>query len=101
MSGEAWPSNFIRAGRPGTIADDPVFRRKPDVIAAIEAPADWSYKQTIQLMKYLENDYLYVIGFPQGMYGYVDIWIRKERLQDVFVTRTEYVLPSEKGKQGD
>lgn len=98
---DAEEARFIRAGRPGTIADDPVFRRKPDVIAAIEAPADWSYKRTIRLMKYLEDDYLYIIGFPQGMYGYVDIWIRKERLQDVFVTRTEYVLPSEKGEQED
>lgn len=88
---------FIRKGRPGTIADDPVFRRKPDIIAAIEAPADWSYKRTIQLMKYLEDDYSFVLGFPQGRYGYVDIWIRSDRLSKVLLTHDQFVLPPRQG----
>ena len=91
---DAEEAQFIRKGRPGTIADDPVFRRKPDVIAAIEAPADWSYKRTTQLMKFLEDDYTFVLGFPQGTYGYVDIWIRTDRLSDVFLTKDQFVLPT-------
>ena len=94
---DAEEAQFIIKGRPGTIADDPVFRRKPDVIAAIEAPADWSYKRTTQLMKYLEKDYVFILGFPQGSYGYVDIWIRSERLSEVLLTRNQFVLPPRQG----
>lgn len=89
---DAEEADHIRAGRPGKLQDDPVFRRKPDVIAAVDAPADWSYKRTSQMMDFLEESYIFVIGFPQGRYGYVDIWIRKERLQEVLVTRDEFVL---------
>ncbi len=90
---DAEEAEYARKGRPGTIADDPVFRRKPDVIAAIEAPADWSYKRTTQLMNYLEKDYQFILSFPQGTYGYVDIWIRNERLPQIFLTRDQFVLP--------
>ncbi len=89
---DAEEAAHIRKGRPGKLADDPVFRRKPDVIAAIEAPADWSYKRTSQLVDLLEENYIFVMGFPQGRYGYVDIWIRKERIKDVLVTKEEFVL---------
>lgn len=92
---DAEEAQYIRKGRPGTIADDPVFQRKPDVIAAVDAPADWSYKRTTQLLTYLQDDYVYVLGFPQGTYGYVDIWIRKNRLPDVFLTKDQFVLPSQ------
>ncbi len=91
---DAEEASYIRKGRPGTIADDPVFRRQPDVIAAIEAPADWSYKRTTQLMNYLQGDYTYILGFPQGAYGYVDIWIRTKRISEVLATRDQFVLPS-------
>jgi hypothetical protein len=96
---DAEEARFIRKGRPGTIDDDPVFRRKPDVIAAIEAPADWSYKRAVQLMNYLQDDYRFIMGFPQGTYGYVDIWIRKDRLDEVFLTRERFVLPSQEKEE--
>lgn len=89
---DAEEATHIRDGRPGKLADDPVFRRQPDVIAAIEAPADWSYKRTAELMDFLEENYIFVMGFPQGQYGYVDIWVRKERIRDVLLTYEEFVL---------
>lgn len=85
-------ASYIRRGRPGKLTDDPVFRREPDVIAAIEAPADWSYTRTTQFVDYLETGYVFVIGFPQGTYGSVDIWIRRDRLAEVFLTRENYVI---------
>jgi len=89
---DAEEAEYIRKGRLGKLAEDPVFRRNPDVIAAIDAPADWSYKRTTQLMDFLEENYIFVMGFPQGQYGYVDIWIRKQRINEVLVTKEEFVL---------
>jgi len=89
---DAEEARFIRRGRPGTLKDDPVFSRNPDVIAAIEAPADWSYKRTTQLMDFLEESYIFVLGFPQGRYGYVDIWIRKDRIREVLLTKDQFIL---------
>ncbi|MEX2116852.1 MAG: hypothetical protein WEB37_08190 [Bacteroidota bacterium] len=89
---DAEEAAYIRKGRPGKLIDDPVFLRKPDVIAGVDAPADWSYKRTTQLMDFLEENYIFVMGFPQGRYGYLDIWIRKNRIRDVLVTREEFVL---------
>jgi len=89
---DAEEAEHIRKGRPGKLAEDPVFRRNPDVIAAIDAPANWSYKRTTQLMDFLEENYIFVMGFPQGRYGYVDVWIRKERIKDVLLTSEEFVL---------
>lgn len=89
---DAEEAAYIRQGRPGRLADDPVFRRNPDIIAAIDAPAHWSYKRTSQLMEFLEENYIFVMGFPQGQYGYVDIWVRKERIRDVLLTYENFVL---------
>ncbi len=89
---DAEEAAHIRNGRPGKLVDDPVFRRNPDVIAAIEAPAQWSYKRTSQMMEFLQENYIFVMGFPQGQYGYVDIWIRKERIGKVLMTKNEFVL---------
>jgi hypothetical protein len=89
---DAEEAAHIRKGRPGTLEDDPVFRRKPDVIAAIEAPADWSYKRTAWMMDFLQENYIFVVGFPQGRYGHVDVWIRKEQLREILVTGDEFVF---------
>jgi arabinofuranosyltransferase len=89
---DAEEAAHIRRGRPGSITDDPVFRRKPDVIAAVEAPADWSYTRTSSLMDFLKENYIFVMGFPQGNYGYVDIWIRKDKIDEVLVERSTFIL---------
>jgi hypothetical protein len=89
---DAEEAAYIRKRRPGKLTDDPVFRRQPDVIAAIDAPADWSYKRTAELMDFLEENYIFVMGFPQGQYGFVDVWIRKDNIKDVLVTKEEFVL---------
>lgn len=89
---DAEEAAHIRRGRPGGIMDDPVFSRRPDVIAAIEAPADWSYTRTSSLMDFLKENYIFVIGFPQGRYGSVDVWIRKNRIDSVLVNREMFVL---------
>jgi hypothetical protein len=43
-------------------------------------------------MDFLQENYIFVMGFPQGQYGYVDVWIRKERIKEVLMTRDEFVL---------
>jgi len=89
---DAGEAEHIRRGRPGEIGDDPVFSRKPDVIAAIEAPADWSYTRTSSLMDFLKENYIFVIAFPQGRYGSIDLWVRRDRIDSVMVNRERFVL---------
>lgn len=89
---DAEEAAHIRKGRPGAMRDDPVFARNPDIIAAVEAPADWSYTRTAPLMDFLKENYIFVIGFPQGRYGSVDIWIRKDRIDSVLLNREMFVL---------
>ncbi|GJQ19804.1 MAG: hypothetical protein HBSIN02_01590 [Bacteroidia bacterium] len=89
---DAEEAEYIRRGRPGEIGDDPVFRRRPDVIAAIEAPADWSYTRSSSLMDFLKESYIFVIAFPQGRYGSVDLWVRRDRIDSVMVNREMFVL---------
>ena len=90
---DAEEAKYIRRRRPGDLEDDPVFSRKPDVIAAIDAPAQWSYRRTIPFVKYLDSNYVFMMSFPQGRYGSVDLWLRKDRIDQILLTRSSFVLP--------
>lgn len=89
---DAEEARHLRAGRPGTLADDPIVRRRPDVVAAVDAPADWGYNRHREIIEFLRRDYTFVLSFPQGRYGSLDIWLRNESLDRIFLTKSRYVL---------
>lgn len=89
---DAEEARHLRAGRPGTLDDDPIVRRRPDVVAAVDAPADWGYNRRRDVVEFLHRDYTFVLSFPQGRYGSVDLWIRNETFDRIFLTKSRYVL---------
>lgn len=75
---DAGEAHFIARGRPGRVDDDPVLQRNPDVIAAIDVPVDWGYKQDTAFVKWMSPRYELVCSLPQGNFGGIDIWISKQ-----------------------
>jgi hypothetical protein len=70
---------WISEGRAGGLASSPVGSREPDVVAALSVPAKWSYTKDEEQLAWLRSRYLLITKFPQGHYGEVHVWIRKER----------------------
>lgn len=90
---DAAEARHLREGRPGTLSDDPIVRRRPDVVAAVDAPSDWGYSRQKDIVEFMRANYIFVLSFPQGRYGSVDIWISKQSLNRIFITKSSFVLP--------
>ena len=71
---------FISQNRPGGITKDPIWNRFPELIAAVDVPTTWSYKQNYELYDWMKRYYSFVKSFPQGNYGSFDIWIRNDSI---------------------
>jgi hypothetical protein len=66
---------FLAQGSPGGYEKSPIFRRSPNVIAAVTTPKGYRYPQ--KLLQWLKEHYSLVRSFPQGNYGSFEIWVSK------------------------
>jgi arabinofuranosyltransferase len=71
---------FISNKKPGGFKNDPIWNRSPEIIAAVNVPADWSYTGDEEYLNWLRNHYSFVRSFPQGNYGTFDLWVRNDAL---------------------
>lgn len=78
-------AGFVAGGRRGGVGADPVLKRKPDVMALIDVPVEWGYKNETELMEWLQPRYTFVRSFPQGNYGAVDIWVATDNIEAVMM----------------
>jgi hypothetical protein len=81
-------ARFIARGRPGAVGDDPILRRLPDVIAAIDVPVEWGYKSDMAFQEWLAPRYALVKSFSQGNFGSVDLFVAKDRKHRILKQQT-------------
>lgn len=81
-------TNFRRKKRINyNVSENPVIKRKPDVLAIIN---DNGYRMiTLEPMKgweeFLENNYIFIKSFPQGLGFTFEIWIKKNKKEKILV----------------
>lgn len=73
---------FVRSGRTFGGGLSPVEMRMPDVMAATDIPGH-GYKTEPGTVPWLTSHYFFVKSLPQGNFGSIDIWVAKERFQEV------------------
>jgi arabinofuranosyltransferase len=66
------------------VGPSPIARRRPDIIAEVDVPASWSYRNDTTEIRELESQFELVKRFPQGNFGTMDIWLRKEQSRRIF-----------------
>ncbi len=76
-------ARYVAAGEPGGPDQDPILRRQPDAIVALDVPASWGYKNDRPLYDWIDQRYVFVRAVPQGKFGAVDIWILRERMNRI------------------
>ena len=78
---------FISGGKMFGGGQSPVERRYPDVMAVTDIPGDFNgYKSEPGTLPWLESHYVFVKSLPQGNAGTFDIWVAKEKFNEVMKT---------------
>lgn len=74
-------ARFIRGGglRTTPIHLRPVSRRGPDIVAAVDVPESWGYRNDAGYMAWLRAGYVEVASFRQGNFGSMDLWVARDR----------------------
>jgi hypothetical protein len=73
-------AKFLAQRGPGGFEKSPVISRSPNIIAAIVPPNGYGQKY----LQWLEKNYAHIHSFPQGNYGWLDIWASKD-LSDIMI----------------
>lgn len=68
---------WVYKGKKGGFINSPVIKKGVDIFACVNAPTKWGYLSDLEFLKYLKENYEFLISFKQGNFGTIDIWIKK------------------------
>lgn len=68
---------WVYSGKRGGFLNSPVLKKGVDIFACVNVPAKWGYRNDLEFLKYLEENYEFIIAFKQGNFGTIDIWVKK------------------------
>ncbi len=68
---------WVYKGKEGGFVNSPVIKKDVDIFACVDVPAKWGYKNDLDFLNYLKENYEFIIYFKQGNYGTIDLWMRK------------------------
>lgn len=68
---------WVYDGKKGGILNSPILKKGVDIFACVNVPAKWGYRNDPEFLRYLEENYEFIISFKQGNFGTMDIWAKR------------------------
>ncbi len=90
---DAEQARWVRDGRPGGPAESPVMKRHPDVVILSDLPPQVGMPPNAVVYDMHRKGYVSIKRFTQGIFGMVEVWVKRERMRDLILDASDFSIP--------